>query len=161
MLDAQALRNWKQAAPGSGTMSNTETARALSAMPSKTASPVILKDYLKAVVNTTARAENYEQAQVEWATNIGLARKAQEDTSIAGIPIKKGESFPDFKKRIVKQLGSTDFFEQMREESNAVEKRKMDAISQRPPEGGQAPDFRNVGGDAFLRAEEYLRKGGK
>ena len=124
-------------------------------MPSKTASPVILKDYLKAVVNTTARAENYEQAQVEWATNIGLARKAQEDTSIAGIPIKKGESFPDFKKRIVKQLGSTDFFEQMREESDAVEKRKMDAIKQRPPEDGPAPDFRNVGRTGEINGIKY------
>jgi hypothetical protein len=163
MLDAQALRNWKQAAPGSGAMSNTETARALSAMPSKTASPVILKDYLKAVVNTTARAENYEQAQVEWATNIGLARKAQEDTSIAGIPIKKGESFPDFKKRIVKQLGSTDFFEQMREESDNIENRKNEALKNRPPSDSNPIDFGKFefSSDAIKMADEILNRSRK
>jgi len=140
LFKQDALARFKEVTRGS--FSDRETRTALESVPSVYGNPDKLIEYLTALSNGAARSSKLEEARSNWISKFGTLGAAKQETSIGDLNVKKGDTFSDFRKRLIADLGTRKFYgaDSIDAQNDAERARASREVQKGPP-----PDFGKPG----------------
>lgn len=95
------LAQYKKVSPGPQTDKDAEIA--MKGVPSDTANPQAMVDYLRAMARIQRFDATYGNAKSEWVASVGSLGKTKRDIEVDGVEIPAGSTFNDFASVYLKQ----------------------------------------------------------